>query len=161
MRTGNNGSTITFDVASGYVITGIKVEAYSNNTSTTADRSITLTSITVDDAAESVLGSEVSFPGGTAGSTPVTAEAKDFSAAKNVVLHFDNSLITTSDVDAAGKNKQIMAKITFTYAKATGIRQLATAPADAASPAIYDLSGRRTSVAGKGIYIIGDKKVVK
>ena len=161
MRTGNNGNTITFDVASGYVITGIKVEAYSNNTSTTADRSITLTSITVDDDATSVLGGEVSFPGGTAGSTPVTAEAKGFNASKNVVLHFDNSRITTSDVDAAGKNKQIMAKVTFTYAKATAIRQLISGSTDTASPAVYDLSGRRTNAKGKGIYIIGNKKVAK
>ncbi len=160
MRTNNNGNTITFSVASGYVITGIKLEGYSNNTSTTADRSITLTDICIDGADASVLASAVKLPGGTAGSTPVTAEAKGFSATKNIVLKFDNSLITTSDVDAAGKNKQIMGKVTFTYTKATGI---ATVESQLSAPnhktAIYDINGRRITAPQKGIYIVGDKKI--
>ena len=41
-----------------------------------------------------------------------------------------------------------------------------TAPIDTpaslnAAPAIYDLSGRRVSIPGKGIYIIGTKKVIR
>ena len=100
------------------------------------------------------------LPGGTAGSTPVTAEAKGFSATKNIVLKFDNSLITTSDVDAAGKNKQIMGKVTFTYTKATGI---ATVESQLSAPnhktAIYDINGRRITAPQKGIYIVGDKKI--
>ncbi len=160
IRTNNNGNTITFSVASGYVITGIKLEGYSNNSSTTADRSITLTDICIDGAENSVLANAVKLPGGTAGSTPVTAEAKGFSATQNIVLKFDNSLITTSDVDAAGKNKQIMGKVTFTYTKATNIGAVES---QASEPnhktAIYDLNGRRIVAPKKGIYIVGDKKI--
>ena len=41
-----------------------------------------------------------------------------------------------------------------------------TAPIDTpanlnAAPVIYDLSGRRVSIPGKGIYIIGTKKVIR
>lgn len=160
MRTGNNGNTITFTVNSGYVITGIKVEAYSNNSSTTADRSITLTDICVDDAATSVLDAPVVFPGGTAGQTPATAEATNLSATSKLVLKFDNSLITTNDVDAKGKNKQIMAIVTFTYVKATAVGDVQAVPA-MRQDVIYDLSGRKvvTPVAGK-VYIKNGKAVV-
>ena len=75
MRTCNNGNTMTFSVNKGYTITGIKVEAYSNNTSTTSDRSITLTGICIDGPEETVLENSVVFPGGTKGKTPVTAAA--------------------------------------------------------------------------------------
>ena len=160
IRTGNNGNTLTFNVNAGYVITGIKVEAYSNNKSTTADRSITLTDICIDGAETSVLTEAVVFPGGTAGTTPVTAEAKGFSAASSIVLKFDNSLITTSAVDANGKNKQIYGIVTFTYKKATGTKGVtADEKNDNGTAVIYDLSGRRVSKAGKGIYIINKKKV--
>lgn len=160
IRTGNNGNTITFTVNEGYVITGIKIEAYSNNTSTTADRSITLTDICIDGSEVSVLDAPVIFPGGTAGRTPVTAEASGFSATDNLVLKFDNSLITSSDVDAAGKNKQIMGIVTFTYKKATAVNavpQTQTMQQDV----IYDLSGRKVvnPVSGK-VYIKNNKAMV-
>ncbi|MGN0283138.1 MAG: rhamnogalacturonan lyase [Prevotella sp.] len=156
IRTGNNDNTITFNVNEGYTITGIKIEAYSNNKSTTADRSITLTGICVDGSTE-VLDVSVIFPGGTMGTTPTTAEAKGFSANSNIVLTFDNSLITTSDVDSAGKNKQIMAIITFTYTMNTGVK---TAPlADGDDQPAYDLMGRRAGGATKGIVIQGNKKI--
>ncbi|MDO4172167.1 MAG: hypothetical protein Q4D28_05650, partial [Prevotellaceae bacterium] len=158
IRTGNNGGTLTFNVNSGYVITGIKVEAYSNNKSTTADRSITLTDINIDDQEQSVLAAPVVLPGGTKGSTPVIAEADGFKASKSVVLKFDNSLITTSDVDANGKNKQIMAIITFTYCKATAITGTKDEQKGDTDRAIYELNGRRVNTPQKGnIYIINNK----
>ncbi len=160
MRSGNNGGTITFTVNSGYVITGITLEGYSNNTSTTADRSIILTDVLVDDAATSSLVDDVVLPGGTAGQTPATATVKDIKATKNIVLKFDNSRITTSDVDKNGKNKQIMAKITFTYMKVTGVDNVQTAPRKADS-VIYDLSGRKVTAPTNGIFILNGKKFVK
>lgn len=159
MRTGNNDNTVTFNVNKGYVITGIKIEAYSNNKSTTADRSIILTDVCVDGSETSVLGSPVVFPGGTMGTTPATAEAKDFRATESVVLKFDNSLITTSDIDSAGKNKQIMALITFTYTIDTAIRHLPVAD-EAGTPTVYDMGGRRLTGKAKGLVIINNKKVV-
>lgn len=162
IRTNQNGNTITFTVNDGYVITGIKIEGYSNNKSTTADRSITLTGITVDGNETSVLADAVVFPGGTAGTTPVTAEASGFNATSSIVLSFDNSLITSSDVDANGKNKQIFGKVTFTYKQATGIDTVTSDNSDAATDgAVYDLSGRRTTKGGKGIYIINGKKIAR
>ena len=90
----------------------------------------------------------------------MTAEAKGFSAASSIVLKFDNSLITTSAVDANGKNKQIYGIVTFTYKKATGTKGVtADEKNDNGTAVIYDLSGRRVSKAGKGIYIINKKKV--
>lgn len=161
IRTGNNGNTITFSVNSGYVITGITVKAYSNNKSSTADRSITLTDICIDGSTESVLASPVILPGGTKGQTPVTAEAKGFSATSDIVLKFDNSLITTSDVDANGKNKQIFAQITFTFQQADGVKDVqGTDKAPMEKNVIYDLSGRKTNAPKKGIYIINNKKYV-
>ena len=112
VRTGNSGSTLTLNVNEGFIVTGISVEAYSNNTSEEADRSITLTGISVD-GGESVLAENVVFPGGTAGQTPATASASGFEAKESIVLSFDNSNIDGND--SKGKNKQIMAKITVTY----------------------------------------------
>lgn len=156
MRTGNNNNTITFTVNSGYVITGIKVYGYSNNTSTTADRSITLTDITVDGTTP-VLKSAVVFPGGTAGQDAVTAEAKDFTATRNIVLSFDNSKITSKEVDANGKNTQIYASVTFTYAKAaTGIDAV---NASAKVPVIKTIRNGRILIIrnGKEYNIAGQK----
>ena len=159
IRTGNNGNTLTFNVNNGYVITGITIEARSNNTSTKADRSITLTDICIDGAAESVLASPVPFPGGTKGQTPATAKASGFNATNNIVLKFDNSLITTSDIDSAGKNKQIYAIITFSYKQADGLKDVQeTDNAPMEQNVIYDLSGRKTNAPTKGIYIINNKK---
>lgn len=158
MRTGNNNNTMTFSVNEGFTITGIKVVGYSNNTSTTADRSITLTDICIDGNETSVLTEPVNFPGGTKGKTPATALAENFSATKDIVLKFDNSLITTGDVDPAGKNKQIFAIITFTYTIGTGIE---SAPVtDNAVPVIYDLEGRKVNGTAKGVVIINKKKVL-
>lgn len=160
MRTGNNDNTITFTVNSGYIITGITVEAYSNNKSTIADRSITLTDILVDGDETSVLDSPVAFPGGTMGTTPVQAKASGFEAKDSIVLRFDNSLITTSDVDAAGKNKQIMAIVTFTYMKDNAVEKVSVNVPYPANQAIYDMSGRRVGANARGLLIIGNKKVL-
>ncbi len=161
VRTGNSDK-IVFTVNDGYIVTGITVEGISNNTSTTADRSIDLTGIFIDNAASSVLKNTVTFPGGTKGQTPVTASASGFEAKEKLELTFDNSKITTSEVDAAGKNKQLFAKFTFTYKKydATGVEAVETVVVS--RNAMYNLAGQRifTPVPGQ-IYIMNGKKYVK
>ena len=165
IRTGNNGNTLTFTVNEGYVITGMRIEAYSNNTSKTADRSIFLTAVNIDGSESSVLKSTVTLPGGTAGQEPAITNLSGFEAKTNIVLTFDNSLITTSDVDPAGKNKQMFAKITFTYANAidTAIGQTETeTPAALSSPALYNIQGQRiASPLRRGVYIMNGKKYVR
>ena len=163
IRTGNNGNTLTFKVNEGYVITGMRIEAYSNNTSKTADRSIYLTAVNIDGSESSVLKSTVTLPGGTAGQTPAITNLSDFEAKQKIVLTFDNSLITTSDVDPAGKNKQMFAKITFTYAIDTAIGQTETeTPAALSSPALYNIQGQRiASPLRRGVYIMNGKKYVR
>ena len=165
IRTGNNGNTLTFTVNEGYVITGMRIEAYSNNTSKTADRSIFLTAVNIDGSESSVLKSTVTLPGGTAGQEPAITNLSGFEAKNNIVLTFDNSLITTSDVDSAGKNKQMFAKITFTYANAidTAIGQTETeTPAALSSPALYNIQGQRiASPLRRGVYIMNGKKYVR
>ena len=163
IRTGNNGNTLTFTVNEGYVITGMRIEAFSNNTSTTADRSIFLTAVNIDGSESSVLKSTVTLPGGTAGQEPAITNLSDFEAKTNIVLTFDNSLITTSDVDSAGKNKQMFAKITFTYAIDTAIGQTETeTPAALSSPALYNIQGQRiASPLRRGVYIMNGKKYVR
>ena len=163
IRTGNNGNTLTFKVNEGYVITGMRIEAYSNNTSTMADRSIYLTAVNIDGSESSVLKSTVTLPGGTAGQEPAITNLSGFEAKNNIVLTFDNSLITTSDVDSAGKNKQMFAKITFTYAIDTAIGQTETeTPAALSSPALYNIQGQRiASPLRRGVYIMNGKKYVR
>ncbi len=160
IRTGNNNQ-IVFTVNEGYVITGISVTGYSNNSSTAADRSIYLTGIYVDESETSELASSVKFPGGTAGQSAVTAKASGFEAKKQIVLTFDNSNIVDSATDSAGKNKQIMANVTFTYKKvdATDIN-VPSSSAKSQSSAYYDLTGRRVDTPSHGIYIIDGKKVM-
>lgn len=163
IRTGNNGNTLTFTVNEGYVITGMRIEAYSNNTSNTADRSIFLTAVNIDGSESSILKSTVTLPGGTAGQEPAITNLSGFEAKENIVLTFDNSLITTSDVDPAGKNKQMFAKITFTYAIDTAIGQTETeTPAALSSPALYNIQGQRiASPLRRGVYIMNGKKYVR
>lgn len=163
IRTGNNGNTLTFTVNEGYVITGMRIEAFSNNTSTKADRSIFLTAVNIDGSESSVLKSTVTLPGGTAGQTPAITNLSDFEAKQKIVLTFDNSLITISDVDPAGKNKQMFAKITFTYAIDTAIGQTETeTPAALSSPALYNIQGQRiASPLRRGVYIMNGKKYVR
>ena len=161
MRTGNNGSTITITVNEGYVVTGIYIEGYSNNTSTAADRSITMTGVYVDGSTNSEIASSVVFPGGTAGQNPVSANVTGFEASKNIVLKFDNSNIVSSEEDSAGKNKQLFAKIVLTYKKAdaSGISSVKTW--QETSGQTFDLQGRRVERMSRGIYIKDGRKVLK
>ncbi len=162
IRTGNNNNTITFSVNEGYIITGITVEGYSNNKSTTADRSITLTGIYIDNDATSVLEDEVVFPGGTAGQTAVKAAASGFEAQDNIVLTFNNDNIVSSDEDSAGKNKQIMAKVTFTYKVATDISSVEVMqPNSEGTGVIYQLNGMKATSSSRGILIQDGRKFVK
>lgn len=158
IRTGNN-DRIIFNVNDGYVITGITVSGFSNNGSTIADRSITLDGIYIDDEQTSVLASSVTFPGGTAGQSEVTASASGFEAAKTIMLVFDNTNIVDSSADSAGKNKQIMANVTFTYklAEASAV-ELITLQMN--TNACYDLMGRKVMNPSRGIYLKDGKKVL-
>lgn len=157
----NMNNEIVISVNEGYVITGVKLEAYSNNKSTMADRSIALTGIHVDGAEASVLGEEVSFPGGTAGTAPVTAEVKDMRAASKIVFKFDNSKIVTTEEDSAGKNKQLMAIFTFNYEKAAdnGIETIANEASD--DNIFYSLYGKRIAEPQpREMYIRNGKKIL-
>lgn len=158
IRTGNNDQ-IVFTVNEGYVITGISITGYSNNSSTMADRSIILTGIYVDGGAESVLAKSAKFPGGTAGQNAITASANGFEASQKIVLSFDNSNIVDSNTDSAGKNKQIMANVTFTYKKgsATDIETIKTATS--ADATYYNLQGIKVAHPTRGVYIRDGKKV--
>lgn len=160
MRTNNNGETITFSVNSGYEITGMTIEGYSNNASTTADRSIYMTGVFIDDSESSILDEKVKFPGGTAGQNAVTKTVEGFTAAKNIKLAFDNSNITTSDVDSKGKNKQLLANITFKYKKqTTGVETVEKVNVMLKDGKIYTIDGRQTNKMSKGsIFVRNGKK---
>ena len=161
IRTGQNENTITFSVNQGYAITAISIEGYSNNKSTLADRSIIMTGIFIDDAATSVLAAPVVFPGGTAGQSAVQSSTSGFRALKKIVLVFDNSNIVTGEEDPAGKNKQLFAKITFTYEQdATGIKNVETMLMDTKGN-LYNLSGQRVGENYHGIVIKNGRKYVK
>lgn len=160
MRTQNNGETISFSVNDGYRITGLTVEGYSNNASTTADRSIYMTGVYIDGSENSVLATRFTLPGGTAGQSPASLELKGFSATKSIQLAFDNSNITSSDVDTKGKNKQIMARVTFAYEQiATGVREVKTIVVKDGK--IYNLLGQQVdNVVSGQMYICNGKKFV-
>lgn len=160
IRTSENDQ-IAINVNEGYVITAIKIEGYSNNNSTKADRSIYLDGVYVDGSTSSSLSEKFTFPGGTAGQTPVTCTVKNLNATKNITLHFDNSNIVTSTVDNNGKNKQLYAIITVTYAKAdaTAITESIKVPMQ--HNTIYNLNGQRVTQPKSGnIYIINGKKFI-
>lgn len=157
----NINDQIVIDVKEGFIITGVKIEGRSNNTSTSADRSITLTDIFVDESTTSSLKTPVIFPGGTAGTGPATAEVKDIDAKSKVVLQFDNSKIVTSEEDSAGKNKQLFAAITITYKKAgaTGISEVQTVTL---KNVIFNLNGQKIErMTTPGVYIVNGKKYLK
>lgn len=120
----NINDQIVLSVNQGYIITGIELEGYSNNKSATADRSIDLIGVYVDGTEDNKLASTVTYPGGTSGQKPVKATVTDIEATKNIVMKFDNSKITTEDVDKNGKNKQLFASITIYYkvAETTGVK---------------------------------------
>lgn len=163
MRTGNNGNTLTFSVNDHYKIVGITVEGYSNNTSDTADRSIDLIGMYIDGSSESIIDEKHTFTGGTMSQTPSTFHKDGFQAVKKVVLEFDNSKITSDD--SKGKNKQIMAKVTFFYIINTGgdtaIKQ--TTVNVPASNAMFNIMGQQiTAPKSNTIYIKnGNKYFVK
>ncbi len=120
-----------------------------------------MTGIFIDGATTSVLASPVVFPGGTAGQSAVQSTTSGFRAYKNIVLAFDNSNIVTGEEDSAGKNKQLFAKITFTYEQdATGIKTVETMLIDTKGN-LYNLSGQRVGDDYHGIVIKNGRKYVK
>lgn len=159
VRTGNNGSTITFYVNEGYVITGMTISGYSNNSSDMADRSIYMTGVYVDNSESSLISTPFTFPGGTAGTDPVTTSLGGFEAVNNIKLTFDNTNIVSSDVDSAGKNKQLYASVKFTYKLSTGIEKTETVII--ADGKMYNLQGQQISSPEAGqIYIQNGKKII-
>lgn len=130
IRTGNNDQLV-INVNPGYIITDLHIEGYSNNSSTMADRSIGLPQIIVDGAP--TIYTSYSFSGGTAGMTAGSMDFEALDAKKSIVLKFDNSLITTQDVDPAGKNKQIMANMTFCWERDESGTDVVTNHAEAAA----------------------------
>lgn len=157
IRTGNSDK-IEFKVNEGYVITGISITGYSNNSSSIADRSILLTGIYADGAAESALSKTIKLPGGTAGQSAVSVSVKGLEASNSLVLTFDNSNIVDSATDSAGKNKQIMANITFTYKKVDAT-DIATPAIIVSDDSYYTLQGIKVSHPSRGIYIKNGKKI--
>lgn len=158
VRTGNNDE-IVFTVNEGYEIIALTIEGYSNNTSTTADRSIYMTGAYIDGSETSLMTEPFAFPGGTAGQTPVSKTLEGFEALKSIRLTFDNSNIVTSTEDSKGKNKQLLANVTFRYKKIAAGIQSATTVSLPLDGKIYDLQGQRVSqpVSGRA-YIQNGRK---
>lgn len=150
---------IIFGVNKGYVITGMKLEGYSNNTSTAADRSIDLTGTYIDDSPTPLPDAVMTFNGGTAGQTPTTKEITGFEANEQIRLTFDNGKIVTAEEDAKGKNKQLMLKVTFTYktASATGIQTISVTDETGAR---YSLTGQCVGESYRGLCIAGGRLVM-
>lgn len=161
IRTNMNGDNIVINVNEGYVIKSVKIEGYSNNTSNTADRSISLDGVYVDGSTTSKISDKKKFAGGTAGQTAASYELKDLDAHNSIVLHFDNSNITTSEVDANGKNKQLFAIITITYAAASPASIDQIVKESISNGVIYNLNGQKVkSVSTPGLYIKNGKKYI-
>ena len=128
VRTGNNNNTITINVNEGYKIVSMTLKGHSNNSSSLADRSITMTNVAVDGV--DINEASLKFPGGTAGQTDVTRTI-NMEATQNIVLTFDNSNIVTKEEDANGKNKQLIVTITLNYEKTTAVNGIAEVAAQA------------------------------
>jgi rhamnogalacturonan endolyase len=122
VRTGNNNNTITINVNEGYKIVSMTLKGHSNNSSSLADRSITMTKVAVDGV--DINEASLKFPGGTAGQTDVTRTI-NMEATQNIVLTFDNSNIVTKEEDPNGKNKQLIVTITLNYEKTTAVQGIA------------------------------------
>ncbi|MBO5586409.1 MAG: hypothetical protein J5914_01780, partial [Prevotella sp.] len=128
VRTGNNNNTITINVNEGYKIVSMTLKGHSNNSSSLADRSITMTNVAVDGV--DINEASLKFPGGTAGQTDVTRTI-NMDAKQNIVLTFDNSNIVTKEEDPNGKNKQLIVTITLNYEKTTAVQGIAEVAAQA------------------------------
>lgn len=145
-RTGDNGAKWNFEVNDGYIITGIKVEGYSNNS--LPEASITATSVTVD-GTEHLMSPHV-FNVGSGNVS--TLNVQNIEAKKEIVFSFDNSNISSTG-EAGKKNKQVMAIITISYkTSASGIDAVENAQAD--SHKTLKIMTRR------GLMIVRDGKTV-
>ncbi len=155
----SNSDEIIFTVNKGYTIIGITLEGYSNNASTTADRSIDLTGVYIDNDATPLADAVATFPGGTAGQAPVTKEITGFEATQQIRLTFDNSKIVTSAEDSKGKNKQLMLKVTFTY-KENNDTAIHTVELDTTSGLTYNILGQRARDNHRGLAISNGRLTV-
>ena len=119
VRTNMDDPQWTFTVRTGYKITGIKVEGYSNNSYSGA--TITMSTMCIDGGESILTGSDVTvFPTGSG--NYITINKSGFEATSSITCTFDNSNIITDNTDPnynSGKNSQLMVKITITY-EATG-----------------------------------------
>ena len=107
MRT-SVSDTIIISVNSGYKITGLSIQAYSNNEEAT----IGLKSISYD-GGDNVVASMIELPTSKAKPSAPQFENSTNKASSAIVLGFDNSNIDPENTKA--KNKQIMAIINLTY----------------------------------------------
>ncbi len=126
VRTGNKTTseghgTLTFNVNEGYKIKSLRIEGFSNNTSTEADRSIYMKKMYVD--GNVIDGEGFTFPGGTAGTDAVSKMYSNIDASKSIVFEFDNSNIVSKEEDENGRNKQIMMKVEITYENLSGTEE--------------------------------------
>lgn len=146
---------VTFDKANGstapaYYTSGSAIRVYAQNT-------ITVT------AQKSIASVVLTYTGNYFGNEPLTVSAG------TVSRNAENKTITISGVNAetvqltnplnaegkAGTQIRITnVEITYVSTGIAGVEQ------QTAAAATYDLSGRRVSAAGKGLYIVGGKKVL-
>ena len=146
---------VTFDKANGsnapaYYTNGSAIRVYAQNT-------ITVT------AQKSIVSVVLTYTGSYFGNEPLTVSAGAVSR------NAENKTITISGVNAetvqltnplnaegkAGTQLRITnVEITYVSTGIAGVEQ------QAAAAATYDLSGRRVAAAGKGLYIVGGKKVL-
>ncbi len=119
VRTNMDTPQWTFNVNTGYKITGIKVVGYSNNSYSGA--TITMSTMRIDGGENILTASDATeFPADK--NNPITLNKSGFEATSSITCTFDNSKIITDNQDANynnGKNSQLMVKITITY-EATG-----------------------------------------
>ena len=153
VRTGNNNNTITINVNEGYKIVSMTLKGHSNNSSSLADRSITMTKVAVDGV--DINEASLKFPGGTAGQTDVTRTI-NMDAKQNIVLTFDNSNIVTKEEDPNGKNKQLIVTITLNYEKTTAVQGIAEVASQASEVLKVLVNGKFVILkAGKEFNAVG------
>ena len=113
VRTNMDTPQWTFNVNTGYKITGIKVVGYSNNSLKSA--TITMETMCIDGGANILTGSDATvFPADK--NNPITLDKSGFEATSAITCTFNNSNINST---SGSKNAQLMVKITITY-EATG-----------------------------------------
>lgn len=142
-RTNMDNPQWTITVKSGYIVTGISIKGYTNNTYEGATISILTLKANGTDILE--VGDERVFPITTNPKTyaTITKTGLHLTAGQTITCTFDNSNIISDQDDPNynnAKNAQIMAKITITY-EAAGPNLNGASSSPAASATSVALSG--------------------